>query len=370
MLVFDGDYPMAYSGIDANRDLTRALADVRATPKGPRDIEEHIGVLATLPEMRRGRVAAALVKIAARLENPGTILWSYRSAAAARGVAVGQLGYYRALEALGEARILSTGPVLAAHFDAWEGAAAADQPALPIGFVIGMEGADPILDAADVERWWSDGVRVVSLAHYGVSRYAHGTGTGVDGSLLPAGRSILEAMDRVGMLLDLSHVSDRANRESLEIFGGPLLASHSNTRAVVPGERQLPDDLIRSIAARDGVVGVTFDAWMLNHRREYDWSLQTPIVNERGTADGPITLEDVANHIVHICSLTGSTRHAGIGGDTDGQGGADGAPLRIDTVADYQKLAGVLEKRGYSTEDVDNVMYRNWVRFYETYLPA
>ena len=61
VLVFDGDYPMAYSGTDANRDLTKSLADVRATPLGPRDIEEHIGVLATLPEMRRGRVCAALV---------------------------------------------------------------------------------------------------------------------------------------------------------------------------------------------------------------------------------------------------------------------------------------------------------------------
>ena len=100
------------------------------------------------------------------------------------------------------------------------------------------------------------------------------------------------------MLLDLSHVSDRANRESLEIYGGPVLASHSNARAVVAGERQLPDDLIRALAARGGVMGVSFDAWMLNHRREYDWSLRSPIVNERGTADGPITLEDVVNHIV------------------------------------------------------------------------
>ena len=368
MLVFDGDYPMAYSGIDANRDLTRSLADVRATPNGPRDIEEHTGVLATLPEMRRGGVAAALVKIAARLENPGTILWSYRSAAAARGVAVGQLGYYRALEALGEARILSTGPELAAHFAGWE--AAGDQAALPVGFVIGMEGADPILDAADVERWWSDGVRVVSLAHYGVSRYAHGTGTGVDGGLLPAGRPILEAMDRVGMLLDLSHVSDRANRESLEIFGGPLLASHSNTRAVVPGERQLPDDLIRSIAARDGVVGVTFDAWMLNHRREYDWSLQTPIVNERGTADGPITLEDVANHLVHICELTGSTRNAGIGGDTDGQGGRLSAPTEIESTADFGRVGDVLARRGFDEDAIANVLYRNWRDFYIRNLPS
>ena len=222
MLVFDGDYPMAHSGIDANRDLTRSLAEVRATPNGPRDIEEHTGVLATLPEMRRGRVAAALVKLAARLE----------------------------------------------------------------------------------------------------------------------------------------------------IFGGPLLASHSNTRAVVRGERQLPDDLIRSIAARDGVVGVTFDAWMLNHRREYDWSLQSPIINERGTADGPITLEDVANHIVHICTLTGSPRHAGIGGDTDGQGGRLSAPAEIESAADFGRVGDVLARRGFDEDAIANVLYRNWRDFYVRNLPS
>lgn len=367
MLVFDGDYPMAYSGTDANRDLTRSLAEVRATPFGPRDIEDHTGVLATLPEMRRGRVAAALVKIAARHENPGTILWSYRASAAARGIAAGHLAYYRALEAEGEARILTTGPAVAAHLAEWQ--AAPDPVTLPVGMVVGMEGADPILEPDDAHRWWADGVRVVSLAHYGPSRYADGTGTGVDGRLKPQGRELLAIMDRIGLLLDVSHVSDRANRESLEIYGGPVLASHSNTRAVVPGERQMPDDLIRAVAARGGVIGVTFDAWMLNHRREYDWSLQRPITNERGTDDGPITLEDVVNHILHICDLTGSTRHVGIGGDTDGQGGRLSAPAEIESVADFARVGDHMARRGFDADAIAAVLYRNWGDFYARNLP-
>ena len=82
-----------------------------------------------------------------------------------------------------------------------------------------------------------------------------------------------------------------------------------------------------------------------------------------------ITLGHLADHIDHICQLAGSARHAAIGGDTDGQGGCEGAPLGIDTVADYQKLAGVLEGRGYSTEDIADILYGNWLRFYQAHLP-
>ncbi len=82
-----------------------------------------------------------------------------------------------------------------------------------------------------------------------------------------------------------------------------------------------------------------------------------------------MSLEDYANHIDHICQLAGNSLHTAIGGDTDGQGGANGAPFEIDTVADYQKIADVLERRGYKQEDIENVMYRNWQRFFGTWLP-
>ena len=78
----------------------------------------------------------------------------------------------------------------------------------------------------------------------------------------------------------------------------------------------------------------------------------------------------MANHIDHVCQLAGNANHAAIGGDTDGQGGVDGTPHEIDTVADYQRLGPILSERGYSDEDVAKVMYLNWQRFYEQHLPA
>ena len=83
-----------------------------------------------------------------------------------------------------------------------------------------------------------------------------------------------------------------------------------------------------------------------------------------------VTLEHLVNHMDHVCQLAGNSQHAAIGGDTDGQGGNDGAPYGIDTVADYQKIAEILDNRGYAEADIANIMYRNWQRFYEQCLPA
>jgi len=82
-----------------------------------------------------------------------------------------------------------------------------------------------------------------------------------------------------------------------------------------------------------------------------------------------ISLNHVADHIDHVCQLAGSADHAAIGGDTDGQGGIDGAPCEVDSIADYQLLVPILESRGYGREDIEKIMYRNWVRFYTDHLP-
>ena len=82
-----------------------------------------------------------------------------------------------------------------------------------------------------------------------------------------------------------------------------------------------------------------------------------------------VTLEDYVDHIDHVSQIAGNTLHSAIGGDTDGQGGAQGAPHEVDTIADYQKIAEVMDRRGYKQKDIENVMYRNWQRFFEKWLP-
>ena len=155
-------------------------------------------------------------------------------------------------------------------------------------------------------------------------------------------------------------------REELEVFSGPVLASHQNCRALCPGERQFPDDLLMAVIERGGVIGTSMDTWML-YPPGTDWSNIRP---RRDTFPrSAVTLEDYVNHVDYICQLAGNSHHAAIGGDTDGQGGRDGAPYEIDTVADYKKVGDVLERRGYDEEDIENIMYRNWQRFFERWLP-
>jgi membrane dipeptidase len=361
MLIFDGDYPMAYGAMDLNRDLTLPIERVRAVETKPGNL-----AMACLPEMRKGGIAAALVKVVARIERAHNPLRGYRSPACAYGAAQGQLAYYRMLAAQGEAAILTTREEFARHFETWQNASETD--ALPVGFVLGMEGADPILWPDQVESWWADGIRVVSLTHYGVSTYAHGTGT--PGGLLPDAGPLLREMEEIGMILDLTHIADESFWEAEELFNGPVLASHQNCRALVPGERQFTDEQLRVIIERGGVIGASMDSWMLYPPGNLNWADTSAMDRRSRFPREAVTLEDFVNHIDHVCQLAGNARHAAIGGDTDGQGGVDGAPHGVDTVADYQKVAGILTQRGYTAEDVENILYRNWQRFFEQWLPA
>lgn len=367
MLIIDGDYPMAIGAMDLNRDLTLPLAEVRsAAPdrfaaKSRPDAE----TMASLPEMRRGGIAAALVKVVARHYRSGSPLWGYRGPEMTYAAARAQLAYYRMLEMRGEASILRTGADISNHLQLWSDSESREE--LPVGFILGMEGADPILETNQVSQWWEDGIRVISLSHYGLSTYCHGTGTGTSGGLFPPAKALLREMDSAGMILDVTHASDASVREALDLFGGPVLASHQNCRAIVPGERQFPDDQLRAVIRRGGVIGASMDSWML-YRPGLDWG--GPIPPRRSVySKEAVTLEDYCDHIDHVCQLAGNSRHAAIGGDTDGQGGSGGAPAEVDTVADYRKVAGVLERRGYSSEAIENVMYRNWQRFFEAHLP-
>ncbi|NKB72476.1 MAG: peptidase M19 [Candidatus Latescibacteria bacterium] len=364
-LIFDGDYPMAYGALDLNRDLTLPIEQIRAAPP---DIKANTSwpdgeTMASLPEMRRGRIATALVKAVGRIQR-SPIIWGYRSGENAYAAAQAHMAYYHILEQRGQALIIRTAAQLQAHTAAWEQDSSDD---LPVGFILGLEGADPVLWPEQLDQWWDQGLRVISLSHYGTSSYCHGTGTGTEKGLLAPAKDLLKAMDKRGLILDLTHASDASVRQALDLFAGPIIATHQNCRALVPGERQFPDEQLQAIIDRDGVIGVSMDAWML-YKPGVDWANIPP--RRKVYQRHEVTLEDLADHIDHICQLAGNARHAGLGGDTDGQGGREGAPWEIDTVADYQKVAGVLEKRGYGEGDIAAIMYGNWQRFFAAALPA
>src|SRR4029077_18522127 len=171
----------------------------------------------------------------------------------AYAAAYGQLAYYRALVAQGQLRWITDWPTLKARVEAWQHGGVGQ----PLGFILSMEGADPVLAPEQVEEWWQAGLRIIGPAHYGVSPYAHGTGT--EGGLFPPGKPLLKAMQRVGMILDVTHLSDQCFDEALDIYGGPVLASHHNNRTLVPNQRQLTDEQTKRLIARGGVIGIALD---------------------------------------------------------------------------------------------------------------
>ena len=366
MLLFDGDYPMAFGALDLDRDLTRPLSEVRAK-KEESDHKHwpHEATMASLPECRAAGMTAALVKICCRIRRSDSPIWGYGTAEIAYANGQAAIAYYRILEAQREAVILTTEPQLAEHVSRWEGAD--DYGSLPFGLVMGLEGTDPVVWPEQVHEGWEQGVRVTSLAHYGVSTYSHGTGR--PGGLLEGGPALLREMDACGMILDLTHTAEEAFWQALEVFTGPVLASHQNCRALVPGERQFSDEQLRAILERGAVVGASMDTWMLYPESDVDWGGDIPRRRDVFPRQA-VTLEHLADHVDHVCQLAGNGLQAAIGGDTDGQGGVEGAPADVDSVVDYQKLANILRKRGYGEEDVANVMYRNWTRFYGRHLPA
>jgi membrane dipeptidase len=344
MIVIDMHLDLAMNAIGLNRDLRKPVSGVRADEAGMTEKGRGANTVA-YPDMRAGDMAVCSATLLAR-ENPkGTTSLDFRAPEMAYGFAMGCLAYYRQLEAEGICRIIADWPSLAAHVQEWE-TRGRDQT--PLGFIISMEGADPIVSPDQVPQWHAAGLRIASLVHYGVSRYAHGTGA--PGGLLPLGKPMLQAMEAVGMILDLTHLADDSFYQALEIFHGPVLATHNNCRALVPGDRQFTDDQIRLIVERGGVIGAAFDNWML-----YPGYVRMETPREL------ITMENVADHIDHICQLAGTARHVAIGTDLDGGYGTEQSPLDLDTIADLQKIPDMLRKRGYSEADIRGVMHGNWL---------
>lgn len=347
MFVIDAHLDLAMNALNWNRDLRLPVPEMRRleadTPGKGRGRST-----VSLPELRRGQVGICLATLIARVAREGNPLSGYRTPDIACAQAHGQLAYYRLLEADGLARIIADRSALDRQAAAWQPGVATDAP---LGFIISMEGADPIMSPDQVPGWYAAGLRVIGLTHYGVSTYAHGTGT--EGGLLPPGRPLLRAMEEVGMLLDVTHLADQSFFEALDAFGGTVLASHHNCRSLVPGDRQLTDEQILRLVARDAVIGAAMDDWMLYP----GWV--------RGeTSPEVVALTDVVDHIDHVCQLAGDSDHAAIGTDLDGGYGTEQTPRDLDTIVDLQKLPGLLRERGYTAADVDKIMHGNWLRLF------
>lgn len=356
-LIIDGHLDLAWNALSYDRDQTCTIDQLR---QRERDMagSDRGGAAVCLSEMQKGGVAVCFASLLARARPeaiagrcPDRTDIDYASQTAAYAVAQGQLGYYRLLETQGYVRIIHDVDSLDALWRCWQ---EGGDGRLPIGVVLSMEGADPIVEPSQARTWWEQGVRAVSLAHYGPSAYAYGT-PDLDNAhrgVTAQGRLLLEQISDLGMMLDLTHASDASFFEAADLHSGPIFASHSNCRALVPGPRQLSDEQIRLIAGRGGVIGCVLEISMLHQ----DWADGACVRQQVG-------LEAAADHIDHICQLTGSVHHTVIGSDLDGGFGASRRPHDLDTIADLPKLGSILASRGYRDADIELIFHGNWLRF-------
>jgi len=362
MFIVDAHLDLAMNAIEWNRDLTQPIDAIRAREAGMTDKPDRGRGTVSFPEMRRGRVGLCVATQIARYVARDSTLPGWHSADQAWAMTQAQLAWYRAMEERGEVVQIRDRAGLDRHLAAWmanvdhaTGDAGSGELGAriepPIGYVLSLEGADSILTPAHLERAYADGLRAVGPAHYGPGRYAQGTNA--SGGLGPAGLELLREMERLGIILDATHLCDDSFRDALDHFNGTVWASHSNCRTLVGHNRQFSDDQLRELIDRDAVIGAAFDAWMLVP----GW-----VRGETDPERAGVTLETVADHIDHICQLAGNARHCAIGSDLDGAFGREQCPSDVHTIADLANVPGVLRRRGYTEADVEQIAHGNFLR--------
>jgi len=250
-----------------------------------------------------------------------------------------------------------------------------------IAILIGMEGGHVIENSLPLLRMYYDlGARYMTLTHFATLAWADAAGDdSTHRGLTPFGRAVVGEMNRLGMLVDLAHVSDSVMAQALRISRAPIIFSHSSARALDPGvPRDVPDEILRMVPANGGVVMVNFycpfvDSVTAAYERERG---QVAAAARKSGADSlgvaaalrqwdqahPVpprpTIAEVADHIDHIRRVAGID-HVGYGSDFEGM---DCAPQGLEDVSDFPKLTAELIRRGYSDRDVEKVIGLNVIR--------
>jgi membrane dipeptidase len=344
LTIIDAHLDLAFNAL-RGRDVLKPAAQQKPDPD---DIPT-----CGLPDLHAGSVKVICATIFAEPNSPK--FKGYTNAEEAHTAGWAQLQWYLDREKEGYFKIVRSKKDLANVFakptaPPWEPTAerrALDSAPLPA--IILLEGADPLRSPQDVAPWFAAGMRLVGLA-WRQTRLAGGTGN--PGPLTTEGVALVKELDRFGIIHDTSHLAEESFWQLLHLTRGPVIASHSNCRSIVPTDRQLSDDMIRALLQRNGVIGINF----------YDRFLLPPGETRRAT------LADVVTHMKHICDLAGNTRQVAIGTDMDGGLGRDQIPVEITTSADLPKLADALTAAGFTDTDITNIMYDNWRRYFADHL--
>ncbi len=353
-VIVDAHEDIAWNWLEFGRDPARSALEIRAEEAGTAVQQGFGGRTTGLPQWLEGRIAVIFATLFVMPERHSYGSWmtqTYADAGEAHRKASQQLDRYRELAGREtQVRIIETLEDLDEVLATWQ----VPTTSPSVGLVLLMEGADPIQEPDEVRQWYDRGLRIVGPA-WVRTRYAGGTGE--PGPLTEAGRALLAAMAGLGMILDLSHMAEEAYLEAVDIYQGAVIASHSNPRAFLPTDRGLSDEMIRRLAARDGVVGIM----PYNRYLKPGWDV--------GQGRESVPVSTVVEAIDWVVQLTGSVGHTGIGSDFDGGFGVEAIPAGMDTIADLPMIAEALGSRGYSDEDIALIMGGNWLRILRNRLP-
>ena len=350
MFTIDAHLDLSMNALEWNRDLRKSVFEIRERENGLTDKADRAKGTVAFPELRKGNVGLVVATQIARYVAPGNPLPGWHSAEQAWAQTQGQLAWYKAMEACGEMVMIKDLNALEQHVALWMN----DEPndAKPIGYILSLEGADSLVTLDNLHTAYGYGLRALGPAHYGPGRYANGTDA--TGHLNEMGKALLKEMDSLHMILDATHLCDDAFWDAMEIFTGPVWASHNNCRALVNHNRQFSDEMIKILIERGAVIGAAFDAWMIVP----DWIRGKSLPEQMNC-----NIEKILDHTDHICQLAGNALHVAIGTDLDGGYGKEQSPFDVETIADLQVIPSMLSKRGYSNTDIENIMHANWLRF-------
>lgn len=341
---WDGHLDLAYLALEG-RDVRRPLQEALKGPQPPS---------ITFPSLAKGHVRGAMGTIFPVPKMFAPYGYAKGDREAAHLQSVQQLHFYHRWEREGEIQIVRSSAGL--EKSAFQtSSSSVDSAIKPLHVVLSIEGAIGVRSPEEMHWWFEQGVRIVGLSWALGSPFSGGNVSG--GPLTSEGEECLKIMDGLGMIHDLSHLSDATAWALLERSDGPVIASHSNVRALLgeaKKERHLSDALIDAIGARKGVIGLNLLGRFLR-----------PVTHSRQA-----TLEDAVAHIEYICERLGHQSCVALGSDMDGGFGADQLVDAIQTPQELVRLLEVLSQRGWSDDELEGFAYRNWLHFLHTNLPA
>ncbi len=347
-MIVDAHLDLAYNAVLRGRDVRQPAAN--------QPFVDNETATIGLPDLRKGKVDLICATIFCSPFSYKEI--GYRNGDEAYAQAIDQLKWYQDCIRDGLMKFVKTrgelpgstgyqpvpSPAHAQVARATEG---------PLHAILLMEGADALRNEADVKFFHDAGMRIVGLA-WKKTRAAGGTGQ--PGPLSDEGRQLVKILDQYQIIHDTSHLAEEAFWQLLDLATGPIIASHSNARALVPTDRQLSDDMIKAIAKRGGVIGINF----------YDKFTMLP--KDYGTRKAK--MNDIVQHMKYMCDLIGNTNHVAIGTDLDGGIGRENIPPDLETIADLHKVGDALRHAGFSDADVKRILSDNWLNFFAGTLPS